>query len=85
MTLIIIAGTAFVVYKIADFKQKSKPASLTQSEFLLAFPESIDSITPCGDRLCLMTVGHQKGRRLVIVDPNSGKVQTIITFKEQMN
>ena len=85
MALIIIAGTTLAVYKIADLKQKSKPASTIQSEFLLAFPETIESVTPCGDRLCLMTSGHQKGRRLLIVDPTLGKIQTILTFKEQLN
>ena len=85
MALIIIVGTTLVVYKVADLKQKSKPAPLIQSEFLLAFPETIENMTPCGDRLCLMTAGHQKGRRLIIVDPTAGKIKTIITFKEQMN
>jgi len=70
-------------YKIADLKQKSNPNPITRSEFLLAFPESIESVTSCGDRLCLMTIGHQKGRRLIIVEPTSGSIQTVLTFKEQ--
>ena len=83
MALIIIAGSAFVVYKIADSKQKSNPTTTIKSEFLLPFPESIDSVTACGDRLCLMTTGHQKGRRLLIINPTSGSIQTVLTFKEQ--
>ena len=85
MALIIIAGSTFVVYKIADSKQKSNPTATTKSEFLLPFPELIESTTPCGDRLCLMTTGHQKGRRLLIIDPELGNVQTVLTFKEQLN
>ena len=83
MALIIVAGSAFVIYKITDSKQKSNPTATTKSEFLLPFPESIESVTACGDRLCLMTTGHQKGRRLIIVEPTSGSIQTVLTFKEQ--
>lgn len=75
---------AFVVYKITGFHPKSKKQTLIQSEFKLNFPETINTITACGEKLCLMTVGHESGRRLMIVDPEVGDITSIITFKDRM-
>jgi len=83
MTLLLIGGSAFVIYKIADFNPKSKSVLPVQSEFLLKFPENIETVMACGDQFCLMTVGHESGRRLIIVDPNTGRTKAVLTFKEK--
>ncbi|MBR6411661.1 MAG: hypothetical protein IKS41_00680 [Alphaproteobacteria bacterium] len=84
LALALAAGLFFMAYKITGFEPKSKPQTLIQSEFVLNFPETINTITTCGEKLCLMTVGHENGRRLLIVDPKSGKISSIITFKDRM-
>lgn len=84
LAIALMTGAAFIAYKITGFNPKSKPQSLIQSEFVLKFPEAVNTTTACGDKLCLMTVGHEDGRRLLIVDPDSGRISSIITFKDRM-
>jgi len=84
LALALVAGLALVAYKISGFNLKSKPQPVVQSEFTLNFPEAINTVTTCGDKLCLMTVGHESGRRLLIVNPETGKLSSILTFKDRM-
>ena len=83
MAVIIAVGTAFVGYKLADLNEKSKSDELVQTNISLVFPENITDINSCGEKLCLMTVGHKQGRRLIIVNPETGKVSSILTFGDR--
>ena len=83
MAVIIVAGTTFLGYKLADLKTKSKPVEIVQTDVSLVFPENIKEVEPCGDQLCLMTVGHKNGRRLMIVNPQTGRLSAILTFKDR--
>lgn len=83
MGLVILTGTALVGYKLTDLKQKSKPVEVVQADISLVFPENITDVEPCGDKLCLMTVGHKQGRRLLIVDPETGRLSSVLTFNDR--
>ena len=82
MGVLIMAGFIAIVVKIADIRPKSKPVPVRTSEVVLAFPENIKETVPCGNKLCLITVGHESGRRLIIINPEKGQAESIITFKE---
>lgn len=84
MGILIFAGFIAIFVKIADIRPKSKSLSARVSEVVLVFPENIKETMPCGDKLCVMTVGHESGRRLIIVNPESGRAESIITFKEML-
>ena len=80
--VLILAGLGFVGYKITDLPSKIKAKQPILSEFLLLFPESIQSATACGDKLCLMTVGYEFGNRLIIVNPKASLVEAVILFRD---
>ena len=80
----IATGLIFVVYKITCFDLKSKPQQPIQAEIPLHFPEAINTVLQCGDKLCIMTIGHENGRRLLIIDPHTGKLSSTLTFKDRM-
>ena len=79
----IIAGLCLLTYKITDSSIKSNPRPIVQSTLELSFPETVTMVTACGDRLCLMTAGHESGRRLIIVDPARGRASAILTLTDQ--
>ena len=83
MAFLIVIGFIFVTYKLAEKGQKIKPSSILRSEMTLDFPETITEIMPCGERLCLMTEGHEEGKHLIIVNPEKGYITSVITFKEK--
>jgi len=83
MGLIILLGIGLVGYKLTDLNQKSKSVETIQTDIPLVFPENITEVEPCGEKLCLMTVGHKKGRRLIIVDPETGHLSSIVTFSDR--
>ena len=83
----ILAGDERIIIddleKLAEKGQKIKPSSILRSEMTLDFPETITEIMPCGERLCLMTEGHEEGKHLIIVNPEKGYITSVITFKEK--
>ena len=83
LALLLAGGTGLVAYKITDIRTKSKPLPVNREAFTLNFPENINTVLPCGDQICLMTIGHEKGHRLLIVNPNTGHVQSVITFRDK--
>ena len=83
MAFLIVIGFIFVTYKLAEKGQNIKPSSILRSEMTLDFPETITEIMPCGERLCLMTEGHEEGKHLIIVNPEKGYITSVITFKEK--
>lgn len=85
MAFLIVIGFIFVVHKLAEKGQKIKSSSVKQTEMVLDFSESIKDMAPCGELLCLMTEGGKDGSRLLIVNPEIGKMTNIITFKEKEN
>lgn len=82
MAWFILLGLGLVLYKLADSATKSKPDKPVLSEIHLNFPENVDQVTACGDKLCLITVGHERGRRVIIINPATNRVQGIITLTE---
>ncbi len=84
MSLLILAGLVAVALKITDLRMKSKPLPIQSSEVTLVFPESIRDVLPCGEMLCVLTIGHESGRRLFVVNPDKGRAESIITFKETL-
>ena len=85
MAFFIVIGFSLVVYKLAEKGQKIKYSSEIQSEMVLEFSESIREMIACGEKVCLMTEGFNGGSRLIIVNPEIGKVSGVITFKEKEN
>lgn len=85
MAFLIVIGFIFVVHKLAEKGQKIKSSSVSRLEMVLDFSESIKDMAPCGELLCLMTEGGKDGSRLLIVNPEIGKITNIITFKEKEN
>ena len=83
MALIILAGLGLVGYKIAESTTKSKSPEIIQSVFNLHFPETVNTSLACGEYLCLLTVGHETGPRVVIVDPEKGRVRAVVSLKDQ--
>ena len=83
MAFLIVIGFIFVTYKLAEKGQKIKPSSIVRSEMTLDFPEKIMEMMPCGEKLCLMTEGHEEGKHLIIVNPEKGYITSVITFKEK--
>ena len=83
MAFAIFVGLTVVICKITDLKSKSKSETFTTSEMFLESSEKIDTLTPCGNKLCLMTRGNSLGYRLIIVDTDSGQIQSVITMKEK--
>ncbi len=82
MTLAILTGLTFVVIRVAELRRESKPFAPKQTTFSLPFPESMTATHPCGDYLCLITVGAESGRRIIIIDPAKGAVTSVITLTE---
>lgn len=74
---------AAVLYKITDIYPKSNPGAVIRSSVTLDFPETVNQVLACGEKLCLMTVGHEAGRRLIIVDPDAGRVSAVLTLKDR--
>lgn len=83
MAFLIVIGFIFVASKLSEKGQKSKSSSIVRSEMILDFPETIREITPCGEKLCLMTEGHTEGKHLIIVNPDIARITGVITFKEK--
>ena len=57
----------------------------TYASVTLDFPETVNQVLACGDKLCLMTVGHTDGRRLMIVDPETGRLSSVLTLKDRVD
>ena len=83
MAFLIVIGFISVVYKLAEKRQKIKSSSVVHSEMLFDFAENVKEMSPCGEMLCLMTEGNSLGKRLIVINPQIGRVSGIITFKEK--
>jgi hypothetical protein len=83
LAFFILIGLVLVITKLSENASKRKPVLPKTTTFSLPFPEDINQTLPCGDFLCLMTEGHPKGRRLIIVDPQSGHITHIVQFPEK--
>lgn len=80
--MLIVAGMALVLYKIANLSSKSKSFQSTDTEIPMAFSENIQTVFGCGEKVCIVTVGAADGQRLFILDPNTGKIGHTVLFKE---
>lgn len=82
MTFLILAGLTVVVLKITDNVQKNKPQN--QSGFIeLSENEQIIHLSPCDKYLCLLTEKSGQQNRLLIMNPNTGKIRHHILLKTQ--
>lgn len=82
LTTLILAGLVLVAAKISETAQKRKLAIPPTTTVSLPFPEDITDTVPCGKALCLLTAGHPDGRRLIIVEPDTGTVSAILRFSD---
>ncbi len=82
MTVLILAGLTLVVLKITENTQKHKPQT-EKTTLLLQQDEEINHMTGCDKYLCLTTYTNGSANRLLIINPNDGRVHQQIQLKKQ--
>ncbi len=83
MTVLIVVGLFFVLYKITNFSSKSKFLSPSTTEFRLFQSETVQQVLSCGTKLCLFTAEKSGQNRLIVINPESGKVQNVVEFHHE--
>ena len=82
MTGLIVAGLALIVFKITDNHSKNKPQNPTPA-FSLEVKEKITHLSGCGAFACLLTQTDTHKIRLLIVNPETGRLQHQVLLKTE--
>lgn len=79
--ILILGGFVLIANKISEKSTLSKPKIQTPpTGVALSDEENIESVTSCGDFVCVLVTGKARSSTLFVLDPATGSMQRRISF-----